>query len=60
MAADQGLEEAQYQLGNMCEEGRGVEKSVLEAVRWYTSAAEQDNEEARSRLALLVINGDTK
>jgi len=44
----------------MCEEGRGVEKSVLEAVRWYTSAAEQDNEEARSRLALLVINGDTK
>ena len=40
-AAEQGLSQAQYNLGVMYAEGRGVEQNDAEAVKWYRKAAEQ-------------------
>ena len=40
-AAELGHAEAQYLLGSMYSEGRGVTKDDAEAVRWYRKAAEQ-------------------
>jgi len=47
---------AQFQLGRMYEEGHGVEKSDVEAVRLYHLAAEQGHAEARSLLLKLEKN----
>ena len=42
-AAEQGLPQAQYCLGNMYKTGNGMEeKDESEAVRWFLKAAEQD------------------
>ena len=41
LAAEQGNESAQYNLGNMYANGRGVPKDDAEAVRWYRLVAEQ-------------------
>lgn len=37
----QGIARAQYNIGVMYREGRGVELSFLDAGRWYTKAAYQ-------------------
>jgi len=42
-AADQGLAEAQYNLGFCYYHGQGVTQDYVEAVRWYRKAADQDN-----------------
>ena len=39
-AAEQGIAEAQYRLGYCYEYGKGVEKSLTEAVKWYRKAAD--------------------
>jgi len=41
LAAVQGLDEAQWKLGDMHDEGSGVAQDYLEALRWYTLAAAQ-------------------
>ncbi|MBR4697208.1 MAG: sel1 repeat family protein [Candidatus Methanomethylophilaceae archaeon] len=33
--AEQGLDVAQFDLGNMCLMGRGTERSDVEALAWY-------------------------
>jgi uncharacterized protein len=38
-AADQGYAEAQYNLGLMYEDGRGVPQDHAEAVKWWGKAA---------------------
>ena len=48
-----GLALGQSALGFMFENGRGVDKNIKEAVKWYQLAAQQDNEYAKSRLAIL-------
>ena len=45
-AADAGLPEAQYQMGLIYELGLGVLKSISEAQRWFSLAAEQGLPEA--------------
>ena len=40
-AAEQGLDQAQLNLGLMYERGQGMKKSPKEAERWYRKAAEQ-------------------
>ena len=50
-AADQGLPEAQYQLGKCYEEGKGVSEDEVEAVKWYQKAAEHGLGEAKNELA---------
>ena len=40
-AAEQGLGEAQYNLGNRYRNGEGVTQDYAEAANWYRKAAEQ-------------------
>jgi TPR repeat protein len=40
-AAEQGLAQAQYNLGFMYDKGRGVRQDDAQAVAWYRKAAEQ-------------------
>jgi len=44
--AEQGLPEAQFNMGLMFEMGQGVPQSADEAVKWYRMAAEQGNAKA--------------
>ena len=59
-AAEQGHADAQYWLGDMHDNGEGVEQSDAEALRWYTQAAEQGHVsakvllESRERMALFT------
>ena len=43
-AAGQGYADAQYNLGYMYRNGKGVTKDKAKAVEWYTKAAEQGNQ----------------
>lgn len=46
-AAEQGFDEAQYNLARLYHMGFGVERDILKAERWYITAAEQGNIEAQ-------------
>ena len=50
--AEQGVTIAQYNLGCMHHEGRGVPQDYAEAMRWYRKAAEQE-------LAIAVLRSET-
>ena len=56
-AAEQGDAEAQYNLGFMYAEGRGVSKDEAEAVRWYRLAADQGLAGAQHVLAAMYADG---
>ncbi|MFN8923757.1 MAG: tetratricopeptide repeat protein, partial [Sphingobacteriia bacterium] len=51
-AAEQGHANAQYNLGQLYEQGEGVEPSYDQAMHWYRLAAEQGHYTAQSRLEL--------
>ena len=57
-AAEQGLGEAQYNLGVMYASGEGVQKNDKTVVMWYTKAAEQGNAKAQSNLGSMYARGD--
>ena len=57
IAAEQGDAQAQANLGQMYETGRGVTKDHKEAVKWYRLAAEQRNVDGQSRLGAMYENG---
>ncbi len=56
-AAQDGLPEANYQLGVMRLQGQGLPVDFAEAVRWFTVAAEQGVPEAQHNLAILYQEG---
>ena len=56
-AAEQGNGNAQFNLGWMYENGRGVAKNEAEAVRWYRKAAEQGTAQAQCNLGGEYKNG---
>ena len=56
--AEKGDPTAQNKLGDMYAEGQGVEKDVVEAVRWYRKAAEQGFSKAQNNLGIMYSNGD--
>jgi TPR repeat protein len=56
-AADQGHAQAQYNLGVMFDQGRGVAQSDVEAARWYRKAADQGNAEAQNNLGIMFAQG---
>jgi len=58
LAADQGFARAQYSLGFMHDNGRGVPQDDAEAARWYRLAADQGIARAQSNLGLLYENGE--
>ena len=49
--------QAQYNLGVMYDEGRGVRQDDAEAVRWYRQAAEQGYAAAQYNLGAMYANG---
>jgi TPR repeat protein len=57
MAADQGFAGAQFGLGFMYAEGRGVQRDDVEAVRWYRMAADQGFAGAQYALGVMYNTG---
>ncbi len=55
--AEQGDAVAQFALGTMYENGRGVPQDDKEAVRWYRLAAEQGEASAQNNLAKMSRRG---
>jgi len=58
-AAQQGIAEAMYMLGNACASGEGVDADPREAMRWYLRAAALDDPQAIQELAHAFARGDT-
>ena len=56
--AEEGNVDAQYFLGMMYENGNGVLKDAIEAVKWYRLAAEQGDVNAQLFLGIMYKNGD--
>ena len=56
--AEQGDADAQYGLGLMYANGRGVPEDDAEAVRWWRLAAEQGHARAQYNLGYMYRNGD--
>ena len=54
--AGRGDSAAQYDVGSMYQNGRGVTADRDKATEWYTKAAAQDNQKAISRLELMKAN----
>jgi TonB family protein len=57
-AAERGSAEAQFRLGAMYLEGRGVAPDTTEAEKWFRRAADQGHVDARQALALPVETKD--
>ena len=58
LAAEQGLANAQFNLGVTYANGRGVLKDDADAVRWYRLAAEQGHAIAQFNLGIRYANGE--
>jgi TPR repeat protein len=58
-AAERGVADAMYQLGNLYASGEGVEVDAREAMRWYLRAAALDHPQAIQELANAFTRGDT-
>jgi TPR repeat protein len=56
-AAEQGMANAQYNLGVCCANGHGVAKDNAEAVNWYRKAAEQNDTLAQYNLGFCYYKG---
>ena len=56
-AAERGYAAAQYNLGFMYDNGRGVAQDYTKAVEWYTKSAEQGHARAQFNLGLKYANG---
>ena len=58
LAAQQGLAQAQHNLGVLYDNGSGVAQDYGEAVRWYFLAADQGLAQAQYNLGAMLYNGD--
>ena len=56
-AAERGDANAQFNLGLMYEEGRGVAQDYAQAVAWYRKAADQGNANGQAGLGAMYANG---
>ncbi|MBJ1839458.1 sel1 repeat family protein, partial [Neisseria meningitidis] len=56
-AAERGDTQAQFNLGMMYAEGRGVRQDYAEAVRWTRQAADQGDAQAQFLLGLMYAEG---
>ena len=57
LAADQGLQEAQFRLAAFYAEGKGVTQDIEEAIRLYYEAALQGNSDSQSIIRSLADQG---
>ena len=51
--AERGNADAQYRIGMMYEEGRGVTQDYAEAMKWYRLAAEQGVADAQYNIGVM-------
>ena len=56
--AKQGHAKAQYNLGVMYDNGRGVPQDYKEAIKWYRRSAEQGHASAQTNLGVMYKNGE--
>ena len=56
-AADAGQAEAQFDLGVLYAQGRGVSRDLTEAANWYRKSADQGNAEAEYALGQMYSRG---
>ena len=56
-AAEQGLSEAQYNIGVMYIKGRGVSQNYTEALKWFNKAAKQNDPKAQYNLGVIYASG---
>src|SRR3989344_4931560 len=56
-AAEKGNANAQYNLGGMYANGRGVARDDAEAVKWYRKAAEHGYAQGQNNLGAMYANG---
>jgi len=56
--AEHGNAAAQYNLGIMYENGRGVKRDYAEALRWYRKAVDQNYADAQINLGTMYANGE--
>ena len=56
--AEQGDVDAQFNLALMYNNGKGVLKDSIEAVKWYRLSAEQGIASAQNNLGVMHSNGD--
>jgi uncharacterized protein len=57
LRADQGIADAQYNLGVLYDNGQGVSQDYVEAAKWYRKAADQGDASAQFNLGALYTNG---
>ena len=57
VAAEQGHAEAQFNLGDMYDNGQGVKQDYFKAVEWYQKAADQGQSDAQFNLGYMYANG---
>lgn len=57
-AVDQGLREAQFNLGLMYDNGKGVEQDLAVVAKWYRQAANQGLKEAQFNLGVMYDVGE--
>ena len=57
LAAEQGIAQAQHNLGVMYDNGWGVRQDYQTALKWYALAAEQGNAEAQLVLGGMYFEG---
>lgn len=55
--AEQGIAEAQFNLGNMYNNSKGVAQDYKQAIYWYTKAAGQGIADAQFNLGYVYYNG---
>ncbi|MBH89052.1 MAG: hypothetical protein CMF71_02315 [Magnetovibrio sp.] len=55
--AEQGHASAQYRLGLMYDNGRGVKQDSKESIRWYRKSVEQGHIGSRYTLGVMYANG---
>ena len=55
--AEQGNADAQFTLGEMYSEGKGVKQDYAEAFKWWSKAAEQGNTRAQAQLGWMYSGG---
>ncbi len=60
IAAKQGHVEACYYVGLYYQNGKGVEKNLTEAIKWYEKAAIKNDRDALYHLALILIKFEEK
>ena len=54
---DQGIADAQYNLGVMYYKGQGVPQDYAEAVKWFRKAADQGKADAQNNLGVMYAEG---